>query len=133
MCPKNTELFFYFSGEGPPAQRSGFWRQMIGEKTQHFPPKFTVLFLTWPQFHDTDFWSSGWMSGVTPAFSYKILDFLNLSEGPKLSRWSLDWNNYFENFSNGFYRKCFKPPKKINFRKRFRNQNEKKLKNFETF
>ena len=22
---------------------------------EHFPPKFTVLFLTWPQFYDTDF------------------------------------------------------------------------------
>ena len=72
------------------------------------------------------------MSGVTPAFSYKILDFLNLSEGPKCPDgvWTetiilkIFLMVLIGNVSN---------LQKINFRKRFRNQNEKKLKNFETF
>ena len=67
------------------------------------------------------------MSGVTPAFSYKILDFLNLSEGPNpdgVSTETIILEILIGNVSN---------LQKINFRKRFRNQNEKKLKNFETF
>ena len=68
------------------------------------------------------------MSGVTPAFSYKILDFLNLSEGPKcpdgVSTETIILEILIGNVSN---------LQKINFRKRFRNQNEEKLKNFETF
>ena len=67
------------------------------------------------------------MSGVTPAFSYKILDFLNLSEGPNpdgVSTETIILEILIGNVSN---------LQKINFRKRFHNQNEQKLKNFETF
>ena len=68
------------------------------------------------------------MSGVTPAFSYKILDFLNLSEGPKCPDGVWTETIILEIFLMVLIGNVSNLQKN-----QLRNQNEKKLKNFETF